>query len=172
MKYKEITFILKLILTMSHGQASVERGFSLNNNISPETVMSKRIVRDPMICHQLKPHTIEVNKPILVSFKSARQKYAIHREEDKKRKEETAAEKAMYITTDIDKIKLKCKQLEKVMDDEFIECMKLAEQKSELSYVIIGNGLKRKCDQTRGDRQLLEKEMIDLEEKNRNLLSL
>ena len=46
-KYKELSFILKLLLTMSHGQAAVERGVSHNNailktNISPETVVSKR----------------------------------------------------------------------------------------------------------------------------------
>ena len=50
-KYGELSFVIRLILTLSHGQASVERGFSINNAILetsmfPETVVSKRVVRD------------------------------------------------------------------------------------------------------------------------------
>ena len=33
LKYQEFSFVLKLLLTLSRGQVSVERGFSLNNNI-------------------------------------------------------------------------------------------------------------------------------------------
>ena len=45
-KYKELSYILKLLLTMSHGQAAAEPGFRNNNallktNISPEAVVSK-----------------------------------------------------------------------------------------------------------------------------------
>ena len=45
-KYGELSFVIRLILTLSHGQASVERGFSINNaileiNMLPETVASK-----------------------------------------------------------------------------------------------------------------------------------
>ena len=45
-KYGELSFVIGLILTLSHGQASVERGFSINNaileiNMLPETVASK-----------------------------------------------------------------------------------------------------------------------------------
>ena len=32
-KYKELAFVLKLLLTKSHGQTSVERGFSHNNAV-------------------------------------------------------------------------------------------------------------------------------------------
>ena len=30
-KYKELSFLVKIVLTLSHLQASAERGFSLNN---------------------------------------------------------------------------------------------------------------------------------------------
>ena len=32
-KYGELSFVFRLILTLSHGQAFVERGFSINNAI-------------------------------------------------------------------------------------------------------------------------------------------
>ena len=68
-KYGELSFVIRLILTLSHGQASVERGFSINNailetNMLPETVVSKRIVRDHMIAKGLQPHTIKIDKLI------------------------------------------------------------------------------------------------------------
>ena len=59
---------------MSHGQASVEPRFSRNytiltTNMSPETVVSKRMIKDYMLSFNLKPHT----------------RYEIHLEEKKKK---------------------------------------------------------------------------------------
>ena len=53
----------------------------------------------------------------------------------------------LHLPNDVDKLKTKVKQLENatvMMDDEAFECMRLAKEKSGLSYVIKGNGLKRK----------------------------
>ena len=37
-KYKELPFLVKMILTLSHGQAAVERGFSINNLLSKVSI--------------------------------------------------------------------------------------------------------------------------------------
>ena len=68
-KHKELSFVLKLVLTMSHGQAAVERGFSHNNailkvNMSPETIIAKRMIKDHMLSHNLKPHTLKIENPL------------------------------------------------------------------------------------------------------------
>ena len=70
----------------SHGQPSAERGFSINNetNMLPETVVSKRIVRDHMIAKGLQPHTIKIDKLIMLSAKGAQQKYTSYLEEQTK----------------------------------------------------------------------------------------
>ena len=57
-----------------NAKASVKRGFSINNailetNMLPETVLSKRIVRDHMIAKGLKPHTIKIDNPIMLAAK-------------------------------------------------------------------------------------------------------
>ena len=75
---------------MSHGQASVEPRFSRNytiltTNMSPETVVSKRMIKDYMLSFNLKPHTIEITNPLIVVFKSSSQRYEIHLEEKKKK---------------------------------------------------------------------------------------
>ena len=61
-KYDDLSYVIRIILTLSHGQASVERGFSQNvtvleTNMTPHTIIAKRIVRDHMISKNLKPHT-------------------------------------------------------------------------------------------------------------------
>ena len=50
-KHPELASLLIVLFTLSHGQADVERGFSLNSgslkdNIKDESVVSKRIVKD------------------------------------------------------------------------------------------------------------------------------
>ena len=82
-KYGELSFVIRLILTLSHGQASVERGFSINNaileiNMLPGIVASKWFVRDHMIAKGLQPHTIKIDKPIMLAVKGARQKYTLY----------------------------------------------------------------------------------------------
>ena len=118
-KYKELSFVLKLLLTLTHGQASVERGFShniavLKTNVSPETVIAKRMIKDHMLSHDLKPYTIEISKPLVLAFKPARQKYEIHLEEERKSKQRSKAEqRAMHMEADIDKLRVQRRQLEK-----------------------------------------------------------
>ena len=58
-KYPELSEVVALVLTLSHGNSDVERGFSLNEgvqkvNISVESVVSKRHVKDYMHANDLK----------------------------------------------------------------------------------------------------------------------
>lgn len=74
---------------MSHGQAAVEHGFSiyqdiLRSNMSQETVISKIIICDHMRSNQLNLHTIEINNVIILAFKAASSKYKIHCEDNQK----------------------------------------------------------------------------------------
>ena len=65
LRYKELSFVIKIILTMSHGQAAMEGGFNtslfninnstLKTNISPEGVIAKRLTNDHSLTSNLKP---------------------------------------------------------------------------------------------------------------------
>ena len=79
-KYKELSSLVKIILTLSHGQAAVERGFSIKNslskvNISEQFLVCKKIVRDHLISNQLKPHTVPITNQLMRSVALAREKY-------------------------------------------------------------------------------------------------
>ena len=69
-------------------------------------------------------------------------------------------------------MKTEVKQLENgivMMDDKAFEYMRLAKEKSDLSYVIKGNGLKRKSEQSKASIATLSKEIGELEEKRKKL---
>ena len=160
---------------MSHGQATMKHGFSINNdilesNMSPETVISKRIICDHVRSNQLKPHIVDVNNGIILAFTSASIKYKINSKDNQKQKEEI--EKVFHLTADINRIKMKCMKLEKagkMMHGNIIECMKFVEKKQCLNYAIKGNRLKRDTNKTKESIGLLEKEILELEKKNRKL---
>ena len=77
----------------------------------PEIVVSKRFVRDHMIAKGLQPHTIKIDKPIMLAAKGARQKYTLYLEEQTKIKASNEeARRAVHLSTDISKIKVKCDQ--------------------------------------------------------------
>ena len=71
-------------------------------------------------------------------------------EEEKKKNALTERDKQTeHINGDIDKIKTQINQMTKaveMMEWEFVDCVKMAEEKKDISYVIKGNGLKRKSD--------------------------
>ena len=55
----------------------------------PETLVSKRVLRDHMIAKGLQPHTIKIDKPIMLAAKGAREKYTLYLKEQTKIKATT-----------------------------------------------------------------------------------
>ena len=72
----------------------------------------------------------------------------------------------MHIAADIDKLKVKRKvergQLEgavEMMESEFVECIRLAEDKDDMAYVHKGLGLKRKSTETKDNMKVVKNEI-------------
>ena len=78
-RYESLSFVIRLILTLSHGQTTVERCFSISNNIltqimNTETVIARKVIKDQMISNKLDVATNEVNKSVLKAAGSASRK--------------------------------------------------------------------------------------------------
>ena len=56
-----------------------------------------------------------------------------------------------------------------MMGDEFVECVRLAEEKNDLIFVIKGNILKRKLGKTKKDIASLEEALVELQNKKTKL---
>ena len=80
---------MKIILTLSNGQASAERSFNVNNtvinvNMSEDSIVAKKIIKDHMISDKLTPESVEITNKLLHSVSIARQKYGDQLAENKK----------------------------------------------------------------------------------------
>ena len=86
-----LSFILKIILIMSHGQASVERGFSLNDsmkqtNIAPETIISKRLIKDYILANKITLDKVDITRDMIKAFTKSYMLYVQHLEKERKKK--------------------------------------------------------------------------------------
>ena len=86
--------IVKILLVLSHGQASVERGFSVNKEIEVENLQEHSLVAQRIICDHLKAVggvlSVPITKKFLATAASSRQKYERHQgtKRDKKKTDE------------------------------------------------------------------------------------
>ena len=69
-KYKELLFLVKIFLTLSHRPASVEHSFSLhksvlNHKISEDSIVAKKAIRDYMLSNGLEPQSIIMSNELV-----------------------------------------------------------------------------------------------------------
>ena len=83
------------MILLSHGQASVERGFSINREVEEDNLLERSITAKRMICDHVSSvggiSNVVVDSALLASAASACQSYMLHLDEQKKTQEETAA---------------------------------------------------------------------------------
>ena len=83
--YDDLSFFIKVVLTLSHCQASTERQFSFNNtvldnNMKEENTIARKHIIDLMRSKKLMPYYIEINKDLYSSVKGASARYKEHLE--------------------------------------------------------------------------------------------
>ena len=79
-EYEQMWCVFKLLSCLSHGQASVERGFSVNSNLLVEnmhedSLIAQRIVHDHVKSLKLEAYEVKVTKTCLDNANSARRRY-------------------------------------------------------------------------------------------------
>ena len=79
-RYKELAADVKILLTLSHGQASVEQGFSENNtvlaqNMKVESTVTCCLIKDHLIFNSLQPKTIDITNKMMLNVKMSYQRY-------------------------------------------------------------------------------------------------
>ena len=177
-KYPELSEVVSVILTLSHGNADIERGFSLNkgvlkDNLKEASVVNKRLVKDHMLSHEVQPHTITITNELRKSCGRARARYKQYLEDKKKEKEKTTSETAKeIITMEIEEIQSKISLIEKSNDtlnnkfDRIV--MNTANLPNSDDVVIAINeatALKRKAVEQTEDIRKLEESVKTMQEK-------
>lgn len=87
-KYSNLWKIFKMILVLSHGQASVERGFSINKNLEVENLSENSYIAQRIVCDYVK-HAggVTATKELRMAASSAHAKYKLYLEDQRKEQE-------------------------------------------------------------------------------------
>ena len=109
--------VCKKLLILSHGQATVERGFSINSqliveNLKEESVVAQRIVYDAIAAAGGILH-VAVTKSLLCHAQAARQAYMTYLDAERAKKEAlTKGAKRKMDTEALDKLEAKRRRLQ------------------------------------------------------------
>ena len=81
--YSEFCNILELVFVLSHGQADIERSFTLNKNLLKQimealTITPRRKIKDYLLRNEINLNTYNVPSKLLVSIQLSRQKYEVY----------------------------------------------------------------------------------------------
>ena len=112
-KYKDLWKVMVIVFTISHGQSQIERGYSINKEVTIENLENKllcaqRLVYDALKCCKKDAHDIEITAKMVTSCKTAHSRYVIALEEAKKSREnEAASRKRKIIADEIETVKRK-----------------------------------------------------------------
>lgn len=143
--------VVKLLLLMSHGQATVERGFSVNKevaveNLTERSLIAQRIINDYIVSVGGLAN-VKISKQLLMSSAGARQKYLSYLDEQKKiQVSQEKMLKRKSTMEEIDRLKKKKRQFETDVEallksaDEFAD---KAEDSRNLTFIAESNSLWR-----------------------------
>ena len=109
-----------MVLTLFHGQASVDGGFNINKamlrpNLMSKSLTSQRLVNDHMNAHNSSAESMVITTQLSDSVKRVRNQQRIDLAERKKQESDNARKRTQdAIVTDIKELEAKKKALEKV----------------------------------------------------------
>lgn len=127
--YKKLWKVVSMLMLTSHGQASVERGFSVNREVERDNLSEESHTAERTICDHVASVggvlNMELSNALLMSASSARQRYHAYLDDQKKAKEsEAQQQKRKHMVDELEDLKKKkqclegdIKGLEKSADD-------------------------------------------------------
>ena len=172
--YCNVYGLLKLVFTSSHGQSSIERGFSINKehlveNLQEGSLIALRIINDHMFANNLTPININISKEMMTNVKFARQRYMAALGERKKLQiVDLKSRKRKQLAEEIEVISKKKKELISSIEKDDKQSDKLAlqaEMGNDFSILHMSTSLKELVKKNREELNVLTKEEEKLKEK-------
>ena len=171
--YKDLFSVVKLILILSHGQATVERGFSINKEVEVENLKEHTLVAQRIVCDHVNSVggvlKVELSKSLLLSVKMSRQRYEKYLDQEKqKKKTEQERSKRKCVLEEIDEIKKKKKRIDaeiKSLNETADELCTKAEATAKLTFVTQANALRRSAKDKLNDLASLDTKLSSMLEK-------
>ena len=176
--YKTLTSVIQLIFVLSHGQAAVERAFSLNDkllveNMKAESLIAQPCIKEFMLANNYSAHTVPITEKLMDNSKSSSQRYKAYLEEQRQSKKEAEQSKEML---DLDEELLSLNIDMKLLKDAIIEYQNEtdkfaieAEKRKNFELLTMSNSLKRSAKDKQPELDNLVKKKRCIEEKKQAL---
>ena len=176
--FKNCWKIFKLVFTLSHGQASIERGFSINKemlveNLHEESIVCRRMVYDHVNSTGNSITEIPITSDMLKSCKLAYSRYAAALKEKKERSDvDIKSRKRKMKMDEIAQVKEKKKAVESCIESLNIDIEKYsiaAEKESDLSLLTKANSFRVTVTSKKELLCILESAIIKLNEELKDI---
>lgn len=131
--YPELTKFTQSLLLLSHGQATVERGFSINKEVETCNILEKSMEALRLICDKVSACggalKVPLTKELMASVVAARSRYRLYLEDERKKKQSTTQSlKRKAVQEEVDDLKRKRVVLTEVCGGLQADADRLAEQ--------------------------------------------
>ena len=91
-KFKELVSVVKLVCILSHGNATVESGFSINSDVLVENLLEKSVVAQSQVCdgihHSGGVLEVDITKSLIKSVNISHSRYQDGLKESRKKRSE------------------------------------------------------------------------------------
>jgi hypothetical protein len=121
-EYQLLWEVVQSLLVLSHGQASVERGFSVNKEVNFENQGCETVVAHRLICDAVSvygsPAQVPLGDDLLKMVDSSRARYRSHLAAQKEQEEaKTKAKKRKHMEDDVREVRKKIKTVQATIED-------------------------------------------------------
>ena len=149
--YQKLFKVAQLLLVLSHGQASVERGFSVDKELEVENLANQSLVAQCLVCDHINAVggilNVSITQPLLTSCSAARKRYERYLEQQRQNnKSEEGSRKRKSFLTEIEELKEKKRRTSVDIDGLIKSADNLAEKAEStgnISFVTQSNSLRR-----------------------------
>ena len=168
-EYGELWHVVRQLLLLSHGQATIERGFSVNKEASSDNISQLSLVARRQIINHVRKvggvKNVPITHGLIMSASSARKKYFQQLEDQRKEQEQAEVNRKRKAQEEkLSELKEKKRRIEKDIDHLIVEADRLAEQaemKGALRLLTQSNALRSKSKEKKTE---LSRVTLELDE--------
>ena len=170
--YPYLTKVCQLVFCLSHGQASVERGFSVNKNIAKHNMtenafICRRLIKDHLLAKNVLPAEFEITPQLALAVTGAKREYEKYLEDQRKSKSSAVVVTAVQVSREhkINEMQNDRKGMVKerdVLQAQFNKLFNKAVMKSDMNLIHQSSGLKTRLDEMNEAIHTLDASLEDL----------
>ncbi len=166
-KYPKLWNLMRILLILSHGQAAVERGFSIGKSLAKEnqqkeTVKGLKVVKDHILSVGGIKNVV-ITDQMIQHVSGANRRYLEYLESKKRQSvEEKAALKRKNGEAEIEELKRKKKLLDVdiiSLQKQYTELYDKAETHRKFELIVSANALRKKADEKEAEKNELDKKV-------------